>query len=115
MTLFILPLSASDSHHGWTNTGAANPVAAYPPEVAWLLQQPRTRGPSGRNGGKMTWTIDSATDLDVIVKAGPPPNDGNVLVTDFTWSSILVMWAKYKKASGDQQPLSLVQLHSCVV
>lgn len=63
----------------------------------------------------MAWSVDNSTDLDMIVKAGPPPNDGDVLISDSTWSNILMMWAKYKKTVGDQQPLSLVQLDSCLV
>jgi hypothetical protein len=68
----------------------------------------------GTKGTNMTWTVDT-TELDLISQAGEPPQDPNLMLQDQKWSAIFHLWAKNKVAAGDQQPMCLYQLESCLV
>jgi hypothetical protein len=62
----------------------------------------------------LTWTIDTTDDLAFLAQTGPPPQDVNAVLRDHSWSRIFYLWAEHKKSVGDQQPLCLYQLDSCL-
>jgi hypothetical protein len=65
----------------------------------------------------MAWT--ESVDADVLALMSKPnldpPGDPSVLVNDPTWGKVLTTWATYKANEGDQQPMFLIELDSCLV